>query len=141
MIWVLSRPGGHAPAFIIYRMGRLLLSNLRSGLRDLDPPITPEQYFMVYRLYRQDGRTLSSLADPALGDYPNITRLVDALEKKGLIKREANPEDRRQFLVFLTEKGRTLMDTLLPQIQKDRGDLFGSFSEAEIRQFTGRSRS
>lgn len=44
-----------------------------------------------------------------------MTNRIDRLEKKLLVAREANPQDRRGVLVALTDKGKQLIDTLIEQ--------------------------
>lgn len=46
--------------------------------------ITPEQFFTLYILYQENGMYQRQLAKKLLKDRPNITRLVDILEKKNL---------------------------------------------------------
>ena len=41
---------------------------------------------------------------------------LDSMEKRGLLKRRRDPEDRRKYYVGLTDKGRRLVDKLLPKI-------------------------
>ena len=41
---------------------------------------------------------------------------LDNMEKRGLLKRRRDPEDRRKYYVGLTDKGRRLVDKLLPKI-------------------------
>ena len=43
-------------------------------------------------------------------DKNSVTKLVDALERKGYVLREQNPEDRRSNTVFLTRKAEALKD-------------------------------
>lgn len=44
----------------------------------------------------------------------NITGLTDTLERKGLVVRAPNPEDRRSKLVRITDAGRSRLEDLLP---------------------------
>ncbi|MCA9401075.1 MAG: MarR family transcriptional regulator [Candidatus Omnitrophica bacterium] len=41
----------------------------------------------------------------------NITRLLDRMDKEGLVKRTPSPEDRRANLVLMTDKGKELLNT------------------------------
>jgi MarR family 2-MHQ and catechol resistance regulon transcriptional repressor len=45
---------------------------------------------------------------------PNITTVVDNLEKRDLVRRERDSADRRRVTVHLTERGRALIDEVLP---------------------------
>ncbi|MCB0196509.1 MAG: MarR family transcriptional regulator [Anaerolineae bacterium] len=75
------------------------------------------------------------MADKDLNDHPNITRLVDALQKRDMIRRDADPNDRRKSLVYLTEKARTFMEDILPAIIEERKRIFTGISNEEIEQF------
>ncbi len=80
--------------------------------------ITPEQYSVLQRLAEQDGVTQKELATRAEKDQTNVTRILDQLERKGLIVRKPNEGDRRSFLVHGTEKGRRLAAELAPVERK-----------------------
>ena len=64
-----------ATAYSILRMSRLLRMDLSRTLQNAGVGITPEQWFILFRLYEQDGLSQSDLADKLLNDHPNITRL------------------------------------------------------------------
>jgi DNA-binding MarR family transcriptional regulator len=50
-----------------------------------------------------------------LADNSNLTRMVDRLEARGLVRRAADPTDRRVTLVQLTAAGQELLDELRPR--------------------------
>jgi len=62
-------------------------------------------------LWRLEGgpRTLAELASDMGTDAPAATVLINALEERGLVKREAHPMDRRSKLVTLTAAGRRVL--------------------------------
>lgn len=123
-----------ATAYVILRMGRLLRMDLSRTLQHAGVEITPEQWFILFRLYEQDGLAQSELADKLLHDHPNITRLVDALEASALIRRDNDPEDRRRYLVRLTDPGRALVEKLFPVVIARRQQLFQGLDEQAIEQ-------
>lgn len=59
-----------------------------------------------YIAVREGGVNPSQLADDLNMARPQLTRLVDAFEEMGYITRRLDPEDKRRFLLLLTEKGR-----------------------------------
>ena len=122
----------HAPAFIITRVARLLRFDLWKLLEQAGTDLTPEQYFMLYRLNEGDGRSQIELADRVLVDRPNVTRLVDALEKKKLVRRAADEHDRRKTLVFLTQDGRRSIRKLLKVIVSARKRIFAGVTQKEV---------
>ena len=112
-----------AHAYRIHRVSRLLRRQLIGTLDGT--PLTPEQFFLLFRLHEQDGRSQRELADPDLDDRSNITRQVAALQRAGLVTRRPDPRDARKQRVFLTSDGRALFERLQPAIVQTRRALFG----------------
>lgn len=73
--------------------------------------LTPDQYLALASLREKDGRPLREIADALRCSPSTVTGLIDTMEEKGLVAREANPEDRRSHLVRLTAKGRGLRES------------------------------
>jgi MarR family transcriptional regulator, transcriptional regulator for hemolysin len=124
-----------ATAYLIHRMARLLRVHLIQFFEREGLDITPEQMFILFRLHEKEGQAQAELADKALNDHPNVTRLLDALEKRGLIARRADPEDRRKSLIFLTEEGKALMARLVPLVIEERRRLFKGITQQELDLF------
>ena len=61
-----------------------------------------------------DGQFQQQLADRTFKDKAAMTRLIDGLEKKGLVKRVQDEIDRRQKKIFLTSQSSKLVKKLLP---------------------------
>ena len=68
-------------------------------------------------------------------DNSAITRQVDTLEGKGLVKREVNPSDRRQYIISLTEKGREDVKILSKIANDTNKKIKDGFTESEIDIF------
>lgn len=92
--------------FLINYTGRKITQLVNQYLSSHD--ITAEQWVVLNRLAEQDGITQKELAQRVGKDPTNITRILDQLEKKGLIARRHNALDRRSYLASLTEEGRAL---------------------------------
>ena len=122
----------NAPAYIIHRVARVLRVHLLQFLAQAEYDITPEQWFILFRLHEQEGISQIELADQTLNDRPNITRLLHSLEKKKLVERRADPMDGRRSLVFLRPGGRKLLDRLFPGIMQERRRLFDGVSQDEV---------
>ena len=69
-------------------------------------------------------------------DTAGMTKLLDRLEGKGLVKRCPNPDDRRSVLVEPTERGLTMVPQLAPVFGEVTGQLFEGFADEEIASFT-----
>lgn len=73
-----------------------------------------EQWAILSQLCEQDGINQRELAAKTYKDQASLTRILDKLAKKGCIERVGCPDDRRAFLIYITEKGRALRDELIP---------------------------
>jgi DNA-binding MarR family transcriptional regulator len=69
-------------------------------------------------------------------DTAGMTKLLDRLEAKGLIRRCPNPDDRRSVLVEPTDHGLSLVPELQPVFGEVTSQLFEGFSDEEVASFT-----
>lgn len=67
--------------------------------------ITVEQWILLKIIQESSELSQKELAIKSLRDPASITRTLDILEKKGYIKREAIPNNRRQYNICLTREG------------------------------------
>ena len=70
--------------------------------------LTSAQYLVLANLREQEGRPLGEIAEALRCSPSTVTGIADTMEKKDLVVREHNPEDRRSHLLCLTAKGRAL---------------------------------
>ncbi|MFT5685343.1 MAG: DNA-binding MarR family transcriptional regulator [Myxococcota bacterium] len=124
-----------ATAWRLQRLARRLRYSLASSLRAWDTGLSPEQFFILFRLFERDGRALRELTDPLLDDRANITRLVDALVRRGFVERRGDPEDGRVKRVFLTPAGTDFFQQLHPRIIEERGRLFDGVTPEQLDAF------
>ena len=105
----------------VHRLDRLLRFHMQRIIEAdrIDIGITQEQMFLLYRLYVKDEQSQRELADKKLNDYPNITRMIDKLEKKRLVIRESDENDRRVCIVRLTKRGRDFFDVKQPVVNAE----------------------
>lgn len=66
----------------------------------------------------------------------NVTGLVDRLEERGLLRRKANPRDRRVYLLALTGGGRRLIEKILPEYYRAVEALWGNVSVTRAQRLT-----
>ncbi len=78
------------------------------------------QQYNVLRIVRGGpvkGHPIYEIEGRMIYRFANVTRLVDRLEVQGLLKRVADPKDRRVSRVVITPKGRRLMERLDEPVQ------------------------
>ena len=98
--------------FIIYRTALAMRGALQRTLKEQGFDITPEQYGSLVLLREEEGLSQKEIGDVLFKDKPNISRMLDVLERKRLILRQSS--DRRSFAIFLTEEGKKLAEAILP---------------------------
>ncbi|MEJ7584283.1 MAG: MarR family transcriptional regulator [Acidimicrobiales bacterium] len=100
--------------------------------------ITHNQYVPLFVLClaegAEDGVPVGAIADGLLNRASDTTRLVDRLEKAGLVERLPNPSDRRGVLVRATTAGRALFERLTPQLKEFHRSQWAHLSIAELEQ-------
>lgn len=80
--------------------------------------ITPVQWILLKRLWGKNGQSLKDLAETTYKDQANTSRIVDKLEKRGLLTRVRSKNDRRIYFIYLTKKGKDLENKIIPRVQK-----------------------
>jgi DNA-binding MarR family transcriptional regulator len=95
--------------------------------------LTPQQY-NVLRILRgagPQGLPTLEIAERMVEHAPGITRLLERLERKGLVRRRRCPEDARRVLCFSSPAGLALLARLDPAIAAADGEPFQGFSTGE----------
>lgn len=101
-------------------------------LKQSNVGLTPEQFLVIDILWNQGPMSQQKVADTIQKDKNSVTKLVDALEKKGMVTRVKDTEDRRANKLVLTplaeemknnakEIGISMLDKMLDGI--DEGEL------------------
>ncbi len=83
--------------------------------RTLEPYDITAQQYNVLRILRgagEQGLPTLEIADRMIEQAPGVTRLLDRLEVKGLVRRQRCAQDRRQVLCWLTPTGLELVERL-----------------------------
>ena len=72
------------------------------------------QWYFLRALWEQDGLTQRELSHRVGMMEPTTVTALNGMEKKGLVERVRNPRDRRKMNIYLTAKGLSLKDKLMP---------------------------
>lgn len=93
-----------------YYVNRVVIrykKELIARFKDYD--ITTEQWGILTRMKYSDGISQTQITAKTLKDLPTVTRILDKLQKKGLIIKEQDPKDSRATLIFLTDEAKELV--------------------------------
>ncbi|MGC4379435.1 MarR family transcriptional regulator [Fictibacillus sp. Mic-4] len=121
--------------FLIGLTYRKMIQLLFMRLKEFD--ITPEQWSILLRLSREDGINQKEISIRAAKDQPTTTRILDCLHKKELIEKRTSEKDRRAFLIYLTDKGRNLIEETIPVEKKAIEDMTSGIEQQELDFFKG----
>src|SRR6266508_1947870 len=95
------------------------------------------QWAVLLFLWAQDGQSQTELSRQVAIEDATMVRTIDRMERDGLVRRVRNPHDRRQLNIFLTDKGRSLRDSLVPCAVAVNTTAIQDFTDAEQRQLYG----
>ncbi len=99
-----------------------------------DIGLTPQQAQLLTLVGPRE-MTHSELAGRMYCDKANITGLVDRLERRELVRRQPNPDDRRVSQVLLTDQGMELVAHFRHAVQKTIGEHLASWPATDRRRF------
>ena len=123
-----------APAhftFSILHAAKLIEDRLEAGLGDLG--LSMAKHSALTRLQEAgEPLTLSELAERLSCVRSNITQLVDRLEADGLVRRVADPADRRSVRAELTELGREKQVAGAGALTKVQGEISEQLGQADV---------
>jgi DNA-binding MarR family transcriptional regulator len=120
--------------FIICHADLKMKNNLMRKIKSFD--ITTEQWMIMNRLFEEGGISQKELSERTLKDQGALTRTLDIMEKKGLVKRQINPDDRRSFLIYLTDEGQDVRVQIVPIAEQCIEDAVKGFTEEEVDTLT-----
>jgi MarR family 2-MHQ and catechol resistance regulon transcriptional repressor len=80
-----------------------------------DDNLTPSQFGVLEALLHLGPMCQKDIGQKILKTSGNITLVIDNLEKRELVVRVKDPEDRRKFTIELTKEGRELIEIVFPR--------------------------
>ena len=110
------------------------LAFYRTGSRHIESMgLTPSQFDVIAELGDTAGLTCADLSNATLVTKGTLTGVLDRLENKGFIKREAIVGDRRAIKIQLTAKGDALFRKVFPAHAEFLRPYFETLSTVEIK--------
>lgn len=100
--------------------------------------LTAQQYNVLRLLKAERPGSLPTLAlaERLISKAPDITRMLDALETRGLVSRVRSTADRRSVLAAITTAGVTLVDQIAEPLRLTHQRQLGHLSGAELKALT-----
>jgi DNA-binding MarR family transcriptional regulator len=121
--------------YLISKVCQKLIINLQKAFSETGVEVTPIQVMLLFFLQKNDGSSLTQISQGLMLENPTVTGLIDRLEKSGYVKRSDHPNDRRVYMVHITEKGNKVANKALPIIKKLNEQIKEGYSKSEIDDF------
>ena len=94
--------------------------------------ITPEQWSVMACLWKKDKVTQQALCSLTAKDKPSMTRLIDKLEKRNLVTRVSDNNDRRINLIHLTDAGLALQQRATQIVHQVANKTLNNITDEEL---------
>ena len=95
----------------------------------------PEWRVLATLGFRSDACSAQYISDCTRTHKSTISRAVTALMERQIIERVENAEDRREFRLRLTRKGRVLYEELIPRLLRKEQEILSCLSPRERKDF------
>jgi len=124
----------HAPGHLIRRAHQLAVAIFMEETGDFD--VTPVQFSILNALIDDPGEDQVTLAAKVAFDAATFGSVIGRLEAKGWVRREADAQDRRRKLLWVTPEGENAAQAMKRSVAKVQTRLLGPLDTAERRQLT-----
>jgi DNA-binding MarR family transcriptional regulator len=94
--------------------------------------LTIDNFAVLFRLWQKENLTQQQLCDLTCKNKSNLTRILDTMEKKNLVRRVPNPSDRRSFGISLTEYSQSLKEPIIEIALKYSDKFFGRIDNEDF---------
>ncbi len=121
--------------YLLNRAGARIAEAFGQEMRPLGA--TLQMWRVLAALRERDGRRMGDLADTTSIEVSTLTRLVDGMERKGLVIRRRATDDARAIVLHVTAAGRRLTGRILPIAERYESVALAGFDEREASILKG----
>lgn len=124
-----------ADVTLLYLIKQVELA-VRSRLDDVvgDYGLTSLQYTAMTILERHPGMTSAELARNSFVRAQTMAQMTTYLEARGLVRRERDPQSKRQYLLFLTDEGAHIVHELREPVAEIERQMTSGLTQGESAQ-------
>ncbi len=127
-----------------FRLTRMLILAGRSWVNRIDNTLRIEtgqsraRWQVLFTLgFAEQPVTMTELCKRERVQWPAMVRVIEAMAREGLVRRKDNPLDGRSKLVYLTEKGRKMMNRIQPVLDRERAMILSRLTFDELKACYG----
>ena len=125
----MERKCTNQPFLVLMQTSKAIQERIRMEMMKNKLNIT--EFSVLESLYQRGKQTIQQIGQSILISSGSMTYVIDKLEQKGLLKRNACPNDRRAIHVTLTDDGENLMKKMMPEHEELVDYMFGSLNDDE----------
>jgi DNA-binding MarR family transcriptional regulator len=115
--------------YLLNRAGARIATSFGEEMRPLGASL--QIWRVLAALRERDGRRMGDLSATTSIEMSTLTRLVDQMEKKGLVARQRDPEDARAVALYVTAAGKRLTRRIVPIAERYEQVALKGFAPAE----------
>lgn len=120
--------------FMINRLANTGSNQLENELmRKFD--VTLSQWAVLSIVWEEEGITLSTIQEVLHVKVSTASGVIKRMEKRGLIKRVQNENDKREINLFLTEESKAIEKDVIKSVKEYNNRLLKDFTKEEKEQF------
>ncbi len=123
----MERKCTNQPFLVLMQTSKAIQERIRMEMMKNKLNIT--EFSVLESLYQRGKQTIQQIGQSILISSGSMTYVIDKLEQKGLLKRNACPNDRRAIHVTLTDDGEDLMAKMMPEHEELVDYMFGSLND------------
>jgi MarR family transcriptional regulator, organic hydroperoxide resistance regulator len=105
----------------LLRTTDVLQERFEQAVRPFNLSMTQYNVLRILRGAEPTGRTCGEIGERMIAREPDVTRLLERMEKAGLVKRSRNGLDRRVVVTRITSAGLKLLDEMEPRLRQIGG--------------------
>jgi MarR family transcriptional regulator, organic hydroperoxide resistance regulator len=117
--------------YLVAKIHRLLHNRLEEAMQAAG--ISVEQWRVLYELSDREGRSMGELATTVLMNPPALTKMIDRMVANGLVHRAPDEIDQRRVLVYLTDRGAAVLETLTRKVKAHEADVRAMMGPANAK--------
>ncbi len=127
---------------VTYDMLPYLMNRVTSRVNQLwvktlrEHGLTIGRWQVLSVLSRFDGSRIGTIADLSGGEQPAVSRVIDQMERDGLVVRRPSLHDSRAVEVWITDRGREITAELMPAAEAFVERMFRKLSPTDIRRLS-----
>ena len=121
--------------FLANHMARLFAKGLQHNIKPLG--LAPAQFMTLLALWEKDGLTQRELVDRLNVEQATMANTLTRMERDGLVKRRAHPQDGRSQSIHLTQKALSLRQAAMGAAQSVNEIALGELNDEDREVFLG----